>query len=558
MHKIGHFPGTHARNNVLTFLQEVLRHRPTHPLLIWMNPQSQKHEQWSAQEFYQRIMRLAQGFKDQGIKAGDTALVFLPMSAPMYCSMFALQALGAIPVFLDSWARRDDVGPALEIAQCKAVCSSAQGLTWIRSLQESAGVEQFYRFGPGTDDSSISLEALMASDMLAELTAVQSEHTALVTFTTGSTGRPKGADRSHRFLADQHSALLAHLPYRETDVDLPLFPVFSLNSLASGVPTVLPAVDLAAPHPDDALRIAMQIADQGVSCTTLSPVLFRQIPKAIQSTASTHLLRGLRRIITGGAPISKQEIQAWMDLDPQIQVEVLYGSTEVEPMAHLRGEDLLQRQDRSQIDPLWVEDGVWIGPMDSGLNWALVPVDLDPHTAAQKLALDPNYYQKDQGELWVAGSHVCPRYYNDPEASDRAKIKDAQGTLWHRTGDVLRMESDRSLWMIGRLPQRVRSQKGDLYPVRTEMIARKRKGIHTAALLEMPGPKATLVIQASNPEACQAEIQEIESELQMALNHNGIQVDQILFRNDIPLDPRHHSKVEYGKLREMLLQESAP
>lgn len=546
---IGKHPGCSPFNNVLQYLQLQMQDHSARPLLWWTHPQH-GDQHLKVHEFYGAIMACASGFKSLGIQKGDTALVFLPMSAPMYTAMFALQALGAIPVFLDSWARKDDLGPALEIAQCNAVISSGAGLDWIHSLPQSSTLKHWVRYGadPSLSVDSCSWESLMTHSPLGELAAVDAEHTALITFTTGSTGRPKGADRSHRFLADQHRALSHHLPYSPKDKDLPLFPVFSLNSLAGGVETVLPALDLAKPSPTDAQHILGQIQRLQISCTTLSPVLFRNLPKYALEQNQLQGLQSLRRVVTGGAPISRADIELWQQCCPQVEVEVLYGSTEVEPMAHLRGADLLQRPIHQ--DHRWVDDGVWIGPMDTGLDWALVPVEMDPDQAAHKLGLDPHCLQQGMGELWVAGSHVCPRYYNDPEASQRAKVPSADGKLWHRTGDVLRMDPDQSLWMVGRVPQRVRSHKGpDLYPVRTEMIARKTPGIQQAALLEMPGPKSTLVLVKE----ISADPNELYPKVCEALAINQVQVDQILWQDSIPLDPRHHSKVEYAKLREQLI-----
>lgn len=552
---IGNYSLRHTRNNVVNFLCDRAVSDPDHPLLRWQEAESVDPQTLVASAFSDRVLRLARGMHLAGLRSQDTALVFLPMSVPMYACMFALQAIGAIPVFLDSWARRDDVGPALEIANCKAVISGQRGLDWISGLPESHRIERHFCWGSysaapanGAATDPIFLQQMLSESPLEALEAVDREHTALVTFTTGSTGRPKGADRSHRFLADQHAALLRHLPYERGDIDLPLFPVFSLNSLAAGVTTILPFLDLAQPGPNDAVRIALQIDVCGATCATLSPVLFRSLPKLAAGGDAPHF-RSLRRVVTGGAPISRQEIAEWKKFFPHVNVEVLYGSTEVEPMAHLSGSALLARPSRSDTDPLWVDDGVWLGQIDDALEWALVPHGMAIEDARRALEIDPKALHVGMGELWVRGSHVCPRYYNDPEATQRAKVATVDG-LWHRTGDVVRRADDDTLWMVGRVPQRVCSSHGELYPVRSEMIARKVRGVAHAALLEMPGPQAWLVIEANIHEP------PIEA-VGAALAHNGITVDRIMVTKSIPLDARHHSKVNYGVLRRELLQSAS-
>src|SRR6185503_17258762 len=115
---------------------------------------------------------------------------------------------------------------------------------------------------------------LMAHPVEAPIEAVASEQTALITFTTGSTGTPKGANRTHRFLSAQHQALRRIIPYEPGDLDLPAFPIFSLNNLASGVSTVVPAINLAAPSPSDSAALCNQIQHGRVTCATLSPSMF--------------------------------------------------------------------------------------------------------------------------------------------------------------------------------------------------------------------------------------------------------------------------------------------
>jgi hypothetical protein len=151
------------------------------------------------------------------------------------------------------------------------------------------------------------LEVLLQSKDYAKETPVDKEHTALITFTTGSSGTPKGADRSHRFLAAQHYALNRHLPYGAEDRDLPVFPIFSLNNLAAGVETVIPAIDVGQPGPNDGKILYAQLKSANVTCTTLSPSLFNGLSAfCLENNLN---LNFLKRIVTGGAPISRDDIE---------------------------------------------------------------------------------------------------------------------------------------------------------------------------------------------------------------------------------------------------------
>src|SRR5690606_2234682 len=117
MSKIGYHSGSDPRNNVVTFLDKHLEERPEQVLLRWAKPEALKswsgnladsiaHDGINTLRFADGIGRVAQGYLEMGIKKGDRAILFLPMSVQLYTAMFALQRIGAIAVFLDSWARR--------------------------------------------------------------------------------------------------------------------------------------------------------------------------------------------------------------------------------------------------------------------------------------------------------------------------------------------------------------------------------------------------------------------------------------------------------------------
>lgn len=62
------------------------------------------------------VARAAGGFSRLGIVPNDTVVLLIPLSIPLYVSMFALQRIGAIPVFLDSWARSHELAQVLMFA----------------------------------------------------------------------------------------------------------------------------------------------------------------------------------------------------------------------------------------------------------------------------------------------------------------------------------------------------------------------------------------------------------------------------------------------------------
>jgi len=553
MNRIGYVSGCNVRNNVTEFLRDLVSQDPCRVLLSWMNPVTRQHDNMDAATLWTLVRKTAKGLENLGIRKGDRLLVFLPMTPPLYIAMFALEHIGAVPVFLDGWARRDELGVSAEIALPKGVISFSQAFALMEQTEILRNLPVRIAYSadvPGT----VRLESLLQTSEERETEPVAQEDSALITFTTGSSGRPKGANRTHRFLAAQHYALRNHLSYTAHDTDLPVFPIFSLNNIASGVRTVLPAINLAQPATSDAATLIEQFQSESVTCTTLSPWLFREMGTYCEQHGIA--LIQIRRLVTGGAPISRDELRTMQKVAPNAEILVLYGSTEVEPIAHISAKELLAFPSLAESDPELVDAGVNVGSIDSGLQARFlkigeIPASLSKNSDWKNLETQSG----DVGELVVSGEHVCRSYFQDAEATQRAKIIDSNGEAWHRTGDLGYLDKTGNLWLVGRVHNVILHSAGYQYPVRAEMVLRKLSFVEKAAFLGMPqngGYEACWCVLQLKSDAPDAEI--CRSEASRILSKNRILYDRIVFVPDIPMDARHHSKVQYKELKEMLLQ----
>ena len=560
----GYFDGVDERNNVASFLTDHYKKFPTRNILTWVNPDDIKnwngelntplpHHSIKVAELDHLVAILATEFRNLGIESSDRVILFLPMSLYMYASMFALQKMGAIPTFLDSWARRDQMGVSAKVASPKAMISADRAFSYLNNVPEILEIPIKIVAGEITSETiySARLEDLLKGLTPSMTLPVEKEHTALITFTTGSSGTPKGADRGHRFLAAQHYALNQHLPYDENDKDLPVFPIFSLNNLAAGVETIIPAIDVGQPQPTDAKVLYVQMKSAGVTCTTLSPSLFNHL--ASYCIEEKLPLDFLKRIVTGGAPISRDDVAKMKSVAKNAKILVLYGSTEVEPMAHIEAVEMLAES--QDTDPEIVEAGVNVGTLDSGLQYRFIHIEKDGICINKSSDWDKVIVQKGEvGELIVAGEHVCERYYNNEKAFFSAKIKDEKGLIWHRTGDLGKIDKHNNLWLVGRVHNAIKRKGQYFFPVRAEIILKKFPFVHRAAFLGINDPKVnekTYAIFSTIDK--NINIETSKTEIRRVLEKNKFIVDEILHVDDIPMDPRHHSKVEYEVLKKKIL-----
>lgn len=435
-------------------------------------------------DLYFRAGFLADEWAKRGIGPGDRVLIAMGVTPDLYASLAALWRLGAVAVLPE---------PAMGLKGVRTALAAADVKAWI-----GAGA---LRALPLLVPRLLALPRLALGSGMLRGTELSPEwpddHPALMSFTSGSTGRAKAILRSHGFLEAQNRAVAPLLASDRPDIDLVAFPVFVLANLGSGVTSVLPNWPLRRPDRAQAEVIRQHIARHGVTRLLLPPVLAETLADApLPATVTT--------LFTGGGPVFPDVVERLIANNPGLRVMAVYGSTEAEPIAELEV-SALAPEDRAWID---AGEGLLAGPPVSEVRVRIV-----------------------DDEILVAGEHVVETYV-DPADNAATKIRDAQGTIWHRTGDGGRFDEKGRLWLLGRVQGRI----GDLWPFAIETAARSWPGVQRAALCQLDG-QSCLAIEGNA--AHLAHWRDAAA---------GLGVSRVVTVRAIPLDRRHRSKIDYARL----------
>jgi acyl-CoA synthetase (AMP-forming)/AMP-acid ligase II len=524
-----------SSDNVLSVLHEVARRVPDRPALVLES---------GAVTFgglRERIGRAAAGLRRLGLGAGDRAIVMIPMSIDLYVAMLALLEIGAVAVFVDPWIGRRQIASFAAFAEPRAWIGVAKShllrLLDPRLRAIPVAVTTGKRLGPWP--APLSLGGLESEPGEGSIHAVSLDDPALITFTTGSSGEPKGTNRTHGFLLDQRAALAAEFPAREGDVEMTMFPVFALNNLAAGVPSVVPPMDFRHVDQVDAGRVLALMRRHGVTTCTASPPFFDRLAALVERSTERPVLR---RLLTGGAPVSDAELRVWRRAFPETEILVAYGSTEAEPVAHLAAAERLAATNPAR--PL--APGYCAGRPIERIRTKVVRIHSGPIELGEDGWAPWELSAGEIGELVVSGDHVCRDYYRNPRAVRETKIADGEA-VWHRMGDTGSFDAEGRFWLAGRVHSTIRRAGGLVHPQLVEQAARgDDPRVRRAAAVGLPGgelgERVVLVVETAESG--------IAEEIARRVGAAGLPVDEVLLTTDpLPVDPRHNSKIDYGALR---------
>jgi len=469
-------------------------------------------------ELSRQVKEAAAYFAQRGIERGDRVLVFVPMGIDLYRTIFALLYRGATAVFVDEWADRKRLDKCCAIADCKAFVG-----VWRAHLLRLLSRE--IRRVP------IKLTTTYPSQDSVSLTETYSGDMALITFTTGSTGTPKAAVRTHGFLLEQFRVLEEKLDAKPTDVDMSVLPIVLLINLAVGSTSVIADFKPGKPLVMDVDKVIEQLQRYEVTRLVASPYFIKRVAQAV--IAHNTPLPYLKDIFTGGAPVYQSEAKLYIQAFSSKNVQIVYGSTEAEPISSIPAEelaegDLLSYQDEGlPVGKPYHKTAVCIIKMNERDLFSISAEEFEAMTCADGV----------WGEIVVAGPHVLAQYFKNEAALHSNKIY-VDGVYWHRTGDAGYLRGG-YLYLVGRCRTLIPGEDRYISPFVFENHVQSIAGVELGTLLQIDGSLVAL-IELTHAQADKEHIRQAVLDIPLP-------IDDVRFVR-LPRDPRHHSKIAYDKL----------
>ncbi|MFJ1703841.1 amino acid adenylation domain-containing protein [Kitasatospora sp. NPDC088346] len=262
------------------------------------------------------------------------------------------------------------------------------------------------------------------------------ESLAYVIYTSGSTGRPKGVMIEHRSIVSQLRWLVARGHLGEDASVLQKTPLsfdaaqWEILAPAGGARVVMGAPGVYR----DPEALVDAVREHGVTTLQGVPTLLR----ALLDTERLGTCTTLRRVFSGGEPLSNALARALTAELPRASLVNLYGPTECTINATAQ-----------PVDPAEVGHGGGSVPIG-------VPVD---HTRC--FVLDPTLAPVgpgETGELCIGGVQLARGYLHRPDLTAERFVTSPHlpGERLYRTGDLARWNPDGTLQCSGRVDNQVK------------------------------------------------------------------------------------------------------
>ncbi len=496
--------------------------------------------------------RIAHALEAVGIVRGTRTVLMVPPGLEFFTLMLGLFKIGAIPVLVDPGIgprrlRRclREVEPEGFIGSLRAQAARI-ALGWGRRTIRVSVASGRWPFPTGLLPS-LSLDALCkgASGAPYPVAAMEDTDEAAILFTSGSTGPPKGVVYRHGNFAAQIAALRELGRIAKGEVDLSTFAPFALFDPALGMTAVIPEMNPTRPGSVDPRRILEPAETFGATNLFGSPALLDTVGRY---GAEHHVkLSTLRRVVSAGAPVAASVMARFLEMLPEgAEVLTPYGATECLPVSCISSREVLaETAIRTAAGA-----GICVGSPVPSMDVRILAID-DRRIESWDPALELPC--GEIGEITVRGPQTTTAYYNRPDATALAKIRDPDGSLWHRMGDVGYLDARGRLWYCGRKADRVRTASGTLYSIPCEAIFDSHPKVRRSALVGVPGtggesiPVLCVELASNVRRRSRAEI-EVEL-LALAARHDTTRaIERILYHRRFPVDIRHNAKIDRPEL----------
>ena len=470
---------------------------------------------WNYRELLAHINRMAGGLASLGVRRGDRVLLTLPNCPEMVVSFLAVQKLGAVVVNAGPLMGIDDLTTVINMTTPKVAVSvdlqapvlgnvansTVEHWVWVSLQTYQPVLKQIaYRYklwhdrnGHHSTAEHVALTTLLENAPARPPTVEPDPNkTAVLQPTGGTTGTLKLAQLSHRGLLANAMQVARCMSCHEGQerflAVLPMFHVYGLTTCL--IVPVFTASSMVLMTRFAASELIEKVQREKTTILPLVPAICGAVcdeyDKQLRKEKPLAPLSSVRICLSGAAPLPTALAERFHKTTGVAAIEG-YGLTEASPVTHAN----LFGKPRAGSIGLPMPD----------TRIRIVEVDSVPHSNGNGAAhIDPSKLRDvalgEPGEMLVSGPQIMLGYYANPDQTKAALITDEQGTVWLRTGDVVRVDEDGFFQVLDRKKDMIIRSGLKIYPAKVEQLLRKHARVIDVAVVGRADPIHTEIVVA--------------------------------------------------------------
>ncbi|KAF5777707.1 putative AMP-dependent synthetase/ligase, AMP-binding enzyme domain-containing protein [Helianthus annuus] len=417
-------------------------------------------------DVWRAVESVSSALSDFGIRKGDVVMLLSPNSIffPIVC--LSVMSLGAIitttnPLNTNREINKQisDSKPVLAFTTSELVSKLSDSNIPIVLIGSDTETGKISKIGKIVNTLDEMMKTEPNRNRIKE--RVTQDDTATLLYSSGTTGASKGVISSHRNLIAMVQTVIGRFQLDDNQqtflCTVPMFHIYGLVAFATGL--IASGATVVVLSKFEIHEMLSAIGRYGVTYLPLVPPILVALVNNASQIRSKYDLKTLKYVLSGGAPLSKELTEGFMEKYPGVTIMQGYGLTESTGIG--ASTDTVEESRRYGT----------AGKLSANMIGKIV----DPDTGK---VLPVNR----TGELWLKGPTVMKGYFSNPEAT--ASTLDSTG--WLRTGDLCYIDEDGFIFVVDRLKELIKYKGYQVPPAELEALLLTHPEIDDCAVIPFP------------------------------------------------------------------------